>query len=193
MTAEREALRLGIEYLTVSFPTEVSSFDFQVESTDRTVQYKLNAQSLRLVGLHRTVNDAHRAGANRLQNNKHVIGRKFRSTWWDDGKIISGENCVTPVATARPEEEAGNNIEELAALRREVDQLRRERDVWASKTKQTSGAILYLRALQGHSGRSFIDPTLQPERLLPVHLSYRMCNQFTFHHQFRIDTWRSKI
>ena len=30
MTAEREALRLGIEYLTVLVPTEVSSFEFQV-------------------------------------------------------------------------------------------------------------------------------------------------------------------
>ena len=59
---------MGIEHLTVLFPTEVSSFDFQVECTDRTVQYKLNAQSLRLFGLHRDVNDAHRAGANRLQN-----------------------------------------------------------------------------------------------------------------------------
>ena len=68
MTAEREFLRMGIEYLTVLFPTEVSSFDFQVESTDRTVQYKLDAQSLRLFGLHRDVNDAHRAGANRHQN-----------------------------------------------------------------------------------------------------------------------------
>ena len=68
MIAEREALRMGIEHLTVLFPAEVSSFDFQVECTDRTVQYKLNAQSLRLFGLHRDVNDAHRAGANRLQN-----------------------------------------------------------------------------------------------------------------------------
>ena len=71
MTAEREAQRLGIEYLTVLFPTEVSSFDFQVECTDRTVQYKLNAQSLRLFGLHRDVNDAHRAGASRLQNKQN--------------------------------------------------------------------------------------------------------------------------
>ena len=70
MIAEREAMRMGIEHLTVLFPTEVSSFDFQVECTDRTVQYKLNAQSLRLFGLHRDVNDAHRAGANRLQNKK---------------------------------------------------------------------------------------------------------------------------
>ena len=68
MIAEREALRMGIEHLTVLFPTEVGSFDFQVECTDRTVQYKLNAQSLRLFGLHRDMNDAHRAGANRLQN-----------------------------------------------------------------------------------------------------------------------------
>ena len=38
MIAEREALKMGIEHLTVLFPTEVSSFDFQVECTDRTVQ-----------------------------------------------------------------------------------------------------------------------------------------------------------
>ena len=47
----------------------MSSFDFQVENSGRTVQYKLDAQSLRLFGLH-NVNDAHRAGANRLQNKK---------------------------------------------------------------------------------------------------------------------------
>ena len=41
--AEREALRKGIEHLTVLFPTAVSSFDFQVENSGRTVQYKLNA------------------------------------------------------------------------------------------------------------------------------------------------------
>ena len=71
MIAEREALRKGIEHLTVLFPTEVSSFDFQVENSGRTVQYKLNAQSLRLFGFHSDVNDAHRAGANRLKTNKN--------------------------------------------------------------------------------------------------------------------------
>ena len=55
---------MGIEYLTVLFPTEVSSFDFQVENSGSTIQYQ---QSLRLFGLHSDVNDAHRAGANRLQ------------------------------------------------------------------------------------------------------------------------------
>ena len=68
MIAEREALRKGIEHLTVLFPTIVSSFDFQVENSGRTVQYKLNAQSLRLFGLHSDVNDARLSGANRLQN-----------------------------------------------------------------------------------------------------------------------------
>ena len=69
MIAEREALKKGIEHLTVLFPiVEMSSFDFQVENSGRTVQYKLNAQSLRLFGLHSDVNDAHRARANRLQN-----------------------------------------------------------------------------------------------------------------------------
>ena len=78
MIAEREALRKGTEHLTDLFPTEVSSFDFQVECTDRTVQYKLNAQSLRLFGLHRDVNDAHRAGANRLQKKKKTEHHQFR-------------------------------------------------------------------------------------------------------------------
>ena len=43
---------------------------FVFESTDRTVQYKLKAQFLRLFSLHDDVNDAHRAGANFLQNKK---------------------------------------------------------------------------------------------------------------------------
>ena len=38
-------------------------------SSGRTVQYKPNAQSLRLFGLHGDVNDAHRAGTNRFQKN----------------------------------------------------------------------------------------------------------------------------
>ena len=46
----------------------MSLFDFQVDNSARTVQYKLDAQSLRIFGLHSDLNDAHRAGANRLQN-----------------------------------------------------------------------------------------------------------------------------
>ena len=58
--------------------------------------------------------------------------------------------------------------------------------------------FFHLRALQGHSGRNLVDPSLQDnccysERFLPVHLSRWMCNQFTFHHQFRIDTGRTKF
>ena len=62
----------------------------------------------------------------------------------------------------------------------------------------SSGTILYLRALQGHSGRNLLDPSLQDNVIvrdvcLQVHLSRRMCNQFTFQHQFRIDTGRTKV
>ena len=52
MTAEREALLLGIERLTVLFPTKVSLFDFEIENSGSAVQYKLDAQSLRLFGHH---------------------------------------------------------------------------------------------------------------------------------------------
>ena len=68
MSAERKSLRMGTEDLTVLFPTKVGSFDFQVQKSGKTVQYKLNACSLRLFGLPSDVNDAHRAGANRLQH-----------------------------------------------------------------------------------------------------------------------------
>ena len=41
-------------------------------NSGKTEKYKDNAQSLRLFGLHDDVNDAHRAGANRLQTNKQT-------------------------------------------------------------------------------------------------------------------------
>ena len=39
-TAEREALRMGIEHLRVLFPTEVSSFDFKLKT--QVGQYSTN-------------------------------------------------------------------------------------------------------------------------------------------------------
>ena len=48
MTAEREALGMDIERLTVLFPM----FDSKIENSGRTVQYKPDAQSLRLFGHH---------------------------------------------------------------------------------------------------------------------------------------------
>ena len=60
-------------------------------------------------------------------------------------------------------------------------------------TDPSGQEILYLRALQGHSGRKPIDPSLQDNVLIPEDffeyiLSHRMCNQFTHHHKFRIGT-----
>ena len=53
MVAEREALQMGIERLAVLMPTKVSLLDFEIENLGRIVQYKLDAQSLRLLGQHR--------------------------------------------------------------------------------------------------------------------------------------------
>ena len=73
MTVERESMRTGIKRLKVLFPTKVRLFDFKIESSGRTVQYKIDAQSLRLFGHHDDVNDVYRAGANRLQNKQTVL------------------------------------------------------------------------------------------------------------------------
>ena len=60
------------------------------------------------------------------------------------------------------------------------------------------GESLYLRALQGHSGRNFIDPSLQDNVLIPddffKYIYHVGCAiSFTLHHQFRIDTGRPKF
>ena len=62
----------------------------------------------------------------------------------------------------------------------------------------SSGAILYLRALQGHSGRNIIDPSLQDNVVIPdgffKYIYHVGCAiNFTFHHQVGIDTWRSEF
>ena len=61
-----------------------------------------------------------------------------------------------------------------------------------------SGTIVYFRALQGHSRRNLIEFFItgecdNSEQLLPEHLPCGMCCQFTFYHQFGINTWRSKF
>ena len=48
MVAEREALRLGIQRQVECFPTEVGEFDFALENSGKTVQYKIDVVSLRL-------------------------------------------------------------------------------------------------------------------------------------------------
>ena len=57
----------------------------------------------------------------------------------------------------------------------------------------SSGTILYSRALQGH----LIDPILQDNVVIPdgffKYIYHVGCNQFTFNHQFRIDNGKSKI
>ena len=63
-------------------------------------------------------------------------------------------------------------------------------------TDPSGQEILYLRALQGHSGRNSIDPELVGNVIIPNNFfeyTYRKCHQFTLHHYFRIDTGRTKF
>ena len=68
MTAEREALRMGVEHLMTLFPVEAKDFQFVVENESRETKYKVDTQSLRLIGLRNDhAEDVHRADANRLE------------------------------------------------------------------------------------------------------------------------------
>ena len=59
------------------------------------------------------------------------------------------------------------------------------------------GTILHLRALQGHSGSIFIDPTLQDNEVIEsgiFHYIYHVGCAFNLHsNQQWIDTWRSRF
>ena len=62
----------------------------------------------------------------------------------------------------------------------------------------SSGTIVYFRALQGHSGRNLIDLLLEDKVVIQsnffqLHIPCRTCFQSAFYHQFGIDTWRSKF
>ena len=92
---------MGIERLTILFLTIGSLFEYEIDNSGRTMQYKLDAQSLHHSG---NVNDAHRAGGDRLQNkqtNKKKLtqdtilplcllsGGLLTQTW------IHGEKCFS--------------------------------------------------------------------------------------------------
>ena len=61
----------------------------------------------------------------------------------------------------------------------------------------SSGVTLYLRALQGHSGRSPVDPTLQDNVLVPNnffgYIYHIGCAVNLHYHKFRIDGGRTKF
>ena len=67
MTAEREALRMGVEHLMTLFPVTTKDFKFVVEIECRETKYKVDTQSMRLFGLRNDyAEDVHRADADRL-------------------------------------------------------------------------------------------------------------------------------
>ena len=73
MTAEREALRMGVEYLAALFLVEEKQCTFVVENECIETKYIVDTQSMRLFGLCNDhakcsdrAEDVHRADANRL-------------------------------------------------------------------------------------------------------------------------------
>ena len=65
-------------------------------------------------------------------------------------------------------------------------------------TDPSGQEILYLRALQGHSGRNSTDPSLQDNVLIPNNFFEYICHigcavTLTLHHKFRIDNERTKF
>ena len=64
---------------------------------------------------------------------------------------------------------------------------------WFIRTRNSSSPSSS-RSFRTQSCWSFITgQCLDSGRFLRVHLSHRMCNQFTLHHEFRIDTRRLKF
>ena len=70
---------------------------FLFVNTDRTLQFKLNAQFLRLFGVHSDVNDAHRAGANRLNKNKTKTIDATSCPSCLEGRALADDTCQSLV------------------------------------------------------------------------------------------------
>ena len=63
-------------------PTDGMADSVRVQNSVSAVKYKLHAQFLRILSPHDDVNDADRAGANRLQNNALKIS--LQKAWLSD-------------------------------------------------------------------------------------------------------------
>ena len=64
---------------------------------------------------------------------------------------------------------------------------------WSIRTRNTLSPSSS-RSFRTQSNWSFITgQCINSERFLRVHWPHRMCNQFTLHHDFRIDTGRTKF
>ena len=73
MNVEREALRLGVEYLMSLFLVEAKDFQFVVENESRETKCKVDTLSMRLFGLRNDcAEDVHRADANRFWKKREI-------------------------------------------------------------------------------------------------------------------------
>ena len=82
-----------------------------------------------------------------------------------------------------------------------LDEMWKSKMAGAEATRTDTGIVL-INSLPQRSSRSFRTQShwsfitgqrINSEQFLGVHLSHRMCNQFRFHREFRIDTRRTKL
>ena len=84
-------------------------------------------------------------------------------------------------------------VEEQDGRRRRQQQEKISILYWPVRTRN-SLSLSSSRSFRTQSLWSFITGhCINPDRFLRVHLSHRMCNQFTLHREFRIDTRRTKF
>ena len=99
MTAEREALRIGVEYLAALFPVEEKQCTFVVENECIETKYIVDTQSMRLFGLCNDhamcsgrAEDVHRADANRLCQKKRRNTSQGIGPWQEDVTQVVDES-----------------------------------------------------------------------------------------------------
>ena len=116
------------------------------------------------------------------------------------GQNCIGQNCFWPKLAGQkprwPKRDWPKSVSSLTTSRRKAWQ--------EEETKNTSILYWFVKSnlvppsssgtVRTQSYWSFFTrQCYYPKQLLPEHLSCRMRNQFTFHHQFGIDTWRAKF
>ena len=109
--------------------------------------------------------------------NKYVVDSNYKNTEVpaDLPEEQASQSSVKVVA-ARSKAKAQPQKRETVELPSTIPMNERKWiDIEPAESSDISGTILYFRALQGHSGRSLIDPSLQDNVIIQCGLFHHMC------------------
>ena len=111
--------------------------------------------------------------------------------WWSDW-ILEMKRLSSEPYFEHSQHWSDEKVEEYKGRRR-----RKQEKIsilyWSIRTRN-SLLLSSSRSFRTQSHWSFITgQCVNSEQFLRVHLSHRMCNQFTLHHEFRIDTGRTNF